>query len=121
DVERSWLATAVAAGRALATAPAPGLRAAIARALAALHAAPSPGLPVRDPREDLGAAARALAALSEVAPELAERARSVGAGLRAALGPLQPASPVFTLGDLGAEPPPRGGHAPAVLHWGQGA
>src|SRR4029077_14145625 len=43
DAERGWFADPVPPGGALATAPAPALRAALSGALATLHAAPAPG------------------------------------------------------------------------------
>ena len=77
DRERSWFATAAAPGRALAAAPGAALLASLRAAFAELHAAPSATLATRTDSDDLEAAARALIALAQLAPDLEPRAHAL--------------------------------------------
>jgi thiamine kinase-like enzyme len=121
DQERGWFATSVAPGRSLDAAPGSGVRLALRHALGALHSTAAPTLSLRDEREDLAAAVRALAALAEVAPELGARARSLSTGLHDRLASLDPVAHVFTHGDLGADQLLVEGDRVSVIDWDEAA
>ena len=121
DPERGWFATAAAPGRPLSGTPSTPVRAALGRALAALHASPAAGLPLRDDREDLAAAERALRSLVLVAADLESRALALVARLRGALAPLAPVTPVFTHGDMGADQILVHGEQLALIDWDEAA
>ncbi len=121
DIERSWFATAVAPGRALAAVPGPALLAALRAAFTELHAAADDALATRSDRDDLLPAQRALEALARVAPELEPRANALRTRLGVLLDSLAPAARVFTHGDLGADQLLADRDQLAVIDWDEAA
>jgi len=121
DEERGWFATSVAPGRALAATPDASLRAALAAALAELHALPADGLESREDEQDLDAALRALGSLVRVAPDLEPRVHALSRRLTEAHTALRPCASVFTHGDLGADQLLVDGSQVAVIDWDEAA
>ncbi len=121
DLERSWFATAVAPGRALAAVPGTALLAALGAALTELHAETDDALTTRTDRDDLLPAQRALEALARVAPELEARTSALRTRLGVVLESLAPAPRVFTHGDLGADQLLADGDQLAVIDWDEAA
>ena len=121
DLERSWFATAVAPGRALAAVPSDALLAALRAAFTELHAASDPALTMRGDRDDLLPAQRALEALARVAPELEPRANALRTRLGVLLESLAPAARVFTHGDLGTDQLLADHDQLAVIDWDEAA
>ena len=121
DLERSWFATAVAPGRALAAVPGTALLAALRAAFTELHAETGDALTTRTDRDDLLPAQRALEALARVAPELEARTSALRTRLGVVLESLRPAPRVFTHGDLGADQLLAHGDQLAVIDWDEAA
>lgn len=121
DRERGWFATSPATGRPLSSAPGEPLRASIASVLSALHAERSPTLGTRPDTVERDAALHALEYLARIAPELAERARTLGERLVAAHWMLAMQEPVFTHGDLGVDQLLVQGTRVSVIDWDEAA